>query len=152
MFHKSWEIGEHTYWRAEPKGLQHQHLYSLNKRKKRRAYLQLIYLRSKSNLSSGICILAFYKKISILRLIIILLFYWCTISPHFVRVSWVIFSVCELQVYVKAKECSEKIPMEEFAIELAKHFTSFYTQVIMIGSNSLQPLHIQNIYISICLM
>lgn len=32
-------------------------------------------------------------------------------------------------VYVKAKECSEKISMEEFAIELAKHFTSFYPQV-----------------------
>lgn len=32
-------------------------------------------------------------------------------------------------VYVKAKECSEQVSMEEFAIVLAKHFTSFYPQV-----------------------
>ncbi|XP_040991569.1 uricase-2 isozyme 2 [Juglans microcarpa x Juglans regia] len=32
-------------------------------------------------------------------------------------------------VYVKAKECSEQISMEDFAILLAKHFTSFYRQV-----------------------
>ncbi|XP_057978897.1 uricase-2 [Malania oleifera] len=32
-------------------------------------------------------------------------------------------------VYVKAKECSEQLSVEEFAIELAKHFTSFYQQV-----------------------
>ncbi|KAL7614353.1 uricase-2 isozyme 2 [Lactuca sativa] len=32
-------------------------------------------------------------------------------------------------VYVKAKECSEKVSVEEFAILLAKHFTSFYPQV-----------------------
>jgi urate oxidase len=32
-------------------------------------------------------------------------------------------------VYVKAKECSEQVSVEEFAIVLAKHFTSFYQQV-----------------------
>ncbi|XVE68582.1 hypothetical protein DITRI_Ditri09bG0079900 [Diplodiscus trichospermus] len=32
-------------------------------------------------------------------------------------------------VYVKAKECSEQISAEEFAILLGKHFTSFYPQV-----------------------
>ncbi|KAK3035292.1 hypothetical protein RJ639_034815 [Escallonia herrerae] len=32
-------------------------------------------------------------------------------------------------VYVKAKECSEQLSMEDFAIGLAKHFTSFYQQV-----------------------
>lgn len=32
-------------------------------------------------------------------------------------------------VYVKAKECSKQVSVEEFAIILAKHFTSFYTQV-----------------------
>nr|XP_023906156.1 uricase-2 isozyme 1 [Quercus suber]POF18924.1 uricase-2 isozyme 1 [Quercus suber] len=32
-------------------------------------------------------------------------------------------------VYVKAKECSEQVSVEEFAILLAKHFTSFYHQV-----------------------
>ncbi|KAI8009083.1 Uricase-2 [Camellia lanceoleosa] len=32
-------------------------------------------------------------------------------------------------VYVKAKECSEQISMEDFAIGLGKHFTSFYEQV-----------------------
>jgi urate oxidase len=32
-------------------------------------------------------------------------------------------------VYVKAKECSEMVSMEEFAILLAKHFTSFYKPV-----------------------
>ncbi|KVI09642.1 Uricase [Cynara cardunculus var. scolymus] len=32
-------------------------------------------------------------------------------------------------VYVKAKECSEKVSVEQFAIILAKHFTSFYQQV-----------------------
>ncbi|KAL8241543.1 hypothetical protein R6Q59_014897 [Mikania micrantha] len=32
-------------------------------------------------------------------------------------------------VYVKAKECSEQVSVEEFAILLAKHFTSFYPQV-----------------------
>ncbi|KAJ9540781.1 hypothetical protein OSB04_027287 [Centaurea solstitialis] len=32
-------------------------------------------------------------------------------------------------VYVKAKECSEQVSVEEFAILLAKHFTSFYAQV-----------------------
>lgn len=32
-------------------------------------------------------------------------------------------------VYVKAKECSEQVSVEEFAILLAKHFTSFYQQV-----------------------
>ncbi|XP_048326499.2 uricase-2 isozyme 1 [Ziziphus jujuba] len=32
-------------------------------------------------------------------------------------------------VYAKAKECSEQLSVEEFAIELAKHFTSFYQQV-----------------------
>lgn len=30
---------------------------------------------------------------------------------------------------MKAKECSEQVSMEEFAIVLAKHFTSFYPQV-----------------------
>ncbi|KAL4576712.1 hypothetical protein LXL04_012810 [Taraxacum kok-saghyz] len=34
-----------------------------------------------------------------------------------------------LDVYVKAKECSEKVSVEEFAILLAKHFTSLYPQV-----------------------
>ncbi|KAM0068764.1 putative factor independent urate hydroxylase [Helianthus debilis subsp. tardiflorus] len=32
-------------------------------------------------------------------------------------------------VYVKAKECKEQVSVEEFAIILAKHFTSFYPQV-----------------------
>lgn len=32
-------------------------------------------------------------------------------------------------VYVKAKECSEQLSAENFAILLAKHFTSFYKQV-----------------------
>ncbi|KAE9592404.1 hypothetical protein Lal_00028387 [Lupinus albus] len=32
-------------------------------------------------------------------------------------------------VYAKAKECSEILSVEEFAIKLAKHFTSFYKQV-----------------------
>ncbi|XP_019459627.1 PREDICTED: uricase-2 isozyme 2-like [Lupinus angustifolius] len=32
-------------------------------------------------------------------------------------------------VYAKAKECSEILSAENFAIELAKHFTSFYKQV-----------------------
>ncbi|PWA95894.1 uricase-2 [Artemisia annua] len=32
-------------------------------------------------------------------------------------------------VYVKAKECSEQVSVEEFAIILAKHFTTFYQQV-----------------------
>jgi urate oxidase len=32
-------------------------------------------------------------------------------------------------VYVKAKECSEQISMEDFAIVLGKHFTTFYQQV-----------------------
>lgn len=34
-----------------------------------------------------------------------------------------------MQVYVKAKECSEQISMEDFAIVLGKHFTTFYQQV-----------------------
>ncbi|MED6121757.1 Uricase-2 isozyme 1 [Stylosanthes scabra] len=32
-------------------------------------------------------------------------------------------------VYAKAKECSEMLSVENFAIELAKHFVSFYKQV-----------------------
>ncbi|KAK4757991.1 hypothetical protein SAY87_019292 [Trapa incisa] len=32
-------------------------------------------------------------------------------------------------VYAKAKECSEQLSVEDFAILLAKHFTSFYSQV-----------------------
>lgn len=32
-------------------------------------------------------------------------------------------------VYAKAKECSQVVSAESFAIELGKHFTSFYTQV-----------------------
>ncbi|KAF3434432.1 hypothetical protein FNV43_RR25535 [Rhamnella rubrinervis] len=32
-------------------------------------------------------------------------------------------------VYVKAKECTQQLSVEDFAIELAKHFTSFYQQV-----------------------
>lgn len=32
-------------------------------------------------------------------------------------------------VYIKAKECSEQLSAEEFAILLGKHFTSFYPQV-----------------------
>ncbi|KAF7852132.1 hypothetical protein BT93_L0525 [Corymbia citriodora subsp. variegata] len=32
-------------------------------------------------------------------------------------------------VYVKAKECSEQLSMEQFAILLAKHFTSYYKEV-----------------------
>lgn len=35
-----------------------------------------------------------------------------------------------MQVYVKAKECSEQLSAENFAILLATHFTSFYKQVI----------------------
>nr|GEV51239.1 uricase-2 isozyme 1 [Tanacetum cinerariifolium] len=33
-------------------------------------------------------------------------------------------------VYVKAKECSEEVSVEEFAIILAKHFTTFYQQIV----------------------
>ncbi|KAJ4972242.1 hypothetical protein NE237_005341 [Protea cynaroides] len=33
-------------------------------------------------------------------------------------------------VYAKAKECAEVISVENFAIELGKHFTSYYPQVI----------------------
>ncbi|CAD6235772.1 unnamed protein product [Miscanthus lutarioriparius] len=32
-------------------------------------------------------------------------------------------------VYVKAKECTEVVPMEEFAVILGRHFTSLYPQV-----------------------
>ncbi|VFQ62869.1 unnamed protein product [Cuscuta campestris] len=32
-------------------------------------------------------------------------------------------------VYAKAKECSKRLSAEDFAIELAKHFTSYYRQV-----------------------
>ncbi|PKI43018.1 hypothetical protein CRG98_036596 [Punica granatum] len=32
-------------------------------------------------------------------------------------------------VYAKAKECTEQLSVEDFAILLAKHFTSFYSQV-----------------------
>ncbi|CAH9065636.1 unnamed protein product [Cuscuta europaea] len=32
-------------------------------------------------------------------------------------------------VYAKAKECSNRLPVEAFAIELGKHFTSYYKQV-----------------------
>ncbi|KAF8397969.1 hypothetical protein HHK36_016895 [Tetracentron sinense] len=32
-------------------------------------------------------------------------------------------------VYVKAKECSEVLSVEDFAIELGRHFTSFYQKV-----------------------
>ncbi|KAF7811460.1 uricase-2 isozyme 2 [Senna tora] len=32
-------------------------------------------------------------------------------------------------VYAKAKECSELLSVEDFSVELAKHFTSFYKQV-----------------------
>ncbi|KAB2594959.1 uricase-2 [Pyrus ussuriensis x Pyrus communis] len=32
-------------------------------------------------------------------------------------------------VYVKAKECKEELSVEEFAVRLAKHFTSLYQQV-----------------------
>ncbi|KAJ4720552.1 Uricase [Melia azedarach] len=32
-------------------------------------------------------------------------------------------------VYAKAKECTEQLSVEEFAVLLAKHFTSFYSQV-----------------------
>lgn len=35
-----------------------------------------------------------------------------------------------VQVYVKAKECSEVVSVEEFAIILGKHFTTFYPQVV----------------------
>lgn len=35
-----------------------------------------------------------------------------------------------MQVYVKAKECSEQISMEDFAIVLGKHFTTFYQQQV----------------------
>lgn len=34
-----------------------------------------------------------------------------------------------IQVYAKAKECSDQISVEEFAILLAKHFTLYYKQV-----------------------
>ena len=37
--------------------------------------------------------------------------------------------MAKLQVYVEAKECSEQVSMEEFAVFLAKNFTSFYQQV-----------------------
>jgi urate oxidase len=33
------------------------------------------------------------------------------------------------QVYVKAKECTEIVSMEEFAVILGRHFTSLYPQV-----------------------
>uniref|UniRef100_A0A164VWX6 DNA (cytosine-5-)-methyltransferase n=1 Tax=Daucus carota subsp. sativus TaxID=79200 RepID=A0A164VWX6_DAUCS len=39
-----------------------------------------------------------------------------------------LMSFVQFRVYVKAKECSEQVSMEEFAIVLAKHFTSFYQQ------------------------
>lgn len=38
------------------------------------------------------------------------------------------------QVYVKAKECSEQVSVEEFAIGLAKHFVSFYQQVSVVSN------------------
>ncbi|KAK4284262.1 hypothetical protein QN277_001117 [Acacia crassicarpa] len=34
-----------------------------------------------------------------------------------------------LQVYARANECSELLSVEDFAIVLAKHFTSFFSQV-----------------------
>lgn len=34
-----------------------------------------------------------------------------------------------MQVYAKAKECAEQLSAEDFAILLAKHFTSYYRQV-----------------------
>lgn len=38
-------------------------------------------------------------------------------------------------VYVKAKECTKRLPAEAFAIELAKHFTSFYQMVTSVIIN-----------------
>ena len=35
------------------------------------------------------------------------------------------------QVYAKAKECKEQITAEDFAVLLAKHFTSYYKQVAL---------------------
>lgn len=41
--------------------------------------------------------------------------------------NWMDFEL-DVQVYVKAKECVDRVSAEEFAITLAKHFTSFYHQ------------------------
>ncbi|CAL5340740.1 unnamed protein product [Camellia sinensis] len=44
-------------------------------------------------------------------------------------------------VYVKAKECSEQISMEDFAIGLGKHFTSFYEQLLLTSRSLVFPSH-----------
>jgi len=36
-----------------------------------------------------------------------------------------------MKVYVKAKECGDRLSVEEFAILIGKHFCSFYPQVCM---------------------
>lgn len=48
-----------------------------------------------------------------------------TVTRLTVRSQWILF----LQVYAKAKECSDQISVEDFAILLAKHFTLSYKQV-----------------------
>ncbi|KAI9118781.1 hypothetical protein K1719_010226 [Acacia pycnantha] len=49
-------------------------------------------------------------------------------------------------VYAKAKECSELLSVEDFAIVLAKHFTSFYSQVtttiVKIVENPWERVHV----------
>ena len=56
---------------------------------------------------------------------------YLTLSPLF-SPAIIMFSlnleVSFIQVYAKAKECSEILSVEDFAIILAKHFTSYYKQ------------------------
>lgn len=68
--------------------------------------------------------------------------------PWYVRIWYYLIFWCNLvlfwgwktvvfinQVYAKAKECSEQLSVEDFSIVLAKHFTSFYSQVGVRQSN-----------------
>ncbi|KAL4568548.1 hypothetical protein LXL04_024162 [Taraxacum kok-saghyz] len=57
------------------------------------------------------------------------------------HVTCIYYRSMKLQVYVKAKECSKKVSVEEFAILLAKHFTSQYSLKHERGCLLLKSLH-----------
>ncbi|KAL0299116.1 UNVERIFIED_CONTAM: Uricase [Sesamum radiatum] len=48
-----------------------------------------------------------------------------------------------LQVYVKAKECNQRLSPEDFAIVLGKHFTSFYRQM---KSSMMQAIEVSFVF------
>lgn len=75
-----------------------------------------------------------------LGFIFVLVYCWTDVKINVLVIRFIFnirFDLVALQVYSKAKECVEQLSVEDFAVKLAKHFTSVYQQVNKCCLNSI---------------